>query len=163
MTTGHNTDVTGFAKAFREGLPDAATDDVVLLGAGGAGTAVAHALVRLGVRRLLVVDPDAERSETLVRTAGLLSQDADVGTLTADDLPDALTNASGLVNATPGGHGRPSRQPGLTRAAPAGLWLADIVYRPLDDRAPASGGHAGLPDAERSRAWPSTRPPTRSS
>ena len=131
VTTGHNTDVTGFAKAFREGLPDAAIDDVVLLGAGGAGTAVANAMVRLGVRRLRVVDPDAERSETLVRSAGLLSQDADVGTLTADDLPDALTNASGLINATPVGMADHPGSPVSPELLQPSLWVADIVYRPL--------------------------------
>ena len=61
VTVGHNTDVTGFGRAFRDALPDADLGEVVLLGAGGAGTAVAHALVRLGVRRLLVFDPEADR------------------------------------------------------------------------------------------------------
>ncbi|MDG4859652.1 shikimate dehydrogenase, partial [Streptomyces sp. T-3] len=36
-STGHNTDVTGFARSFARGLPDAATRRVVQLGAGGAG------------------------------------------------------------------------------------------------------------------------------
>jgi shikimate dehydrogenase len=39
--TGHNTDTTGFAESFARGLPGAAVESVVLLGAGGAGTAVA--------------------------------------------------------------------------------------------------------------------------
>ncbi|KEP75526.1 shikimate dehydrogenase, partial [Microbacterium sp. SUBG005] len=43
---GHNTDTTGFAAAFVDGLPDAATRHVVQLGAGGAGSAVADALLR---------------------------------------------------------------------------------------------------------------------
>ena len=62
-TTGHNTDVTGFLQAFELGLPDVDRDRVVLIGAGGAGTAVAHALVQLGVKQLLVVDPDQHRAE----------------------------------------------------------------------------------------------------
>ena len=99
---GHNTDVTGFARAFREGLPDAALDEVVLLGAGGAGTAVAHALIGLGAKRLLVFDPDDSRAEALVRSTWL---PAEVATrrLGAAELPDALPGASGLVNATPVG------------------------------------------------------------
>ena len=47
---GHNTDWSGFAGRFDRGLPDAALDRVVLLGAGGAGAAVAHALLTLGHR-----------------------------------------------------------------------------------------------------------------
>src|SRR5919199_535633 len=38
---GHNTDWPGFAEGFRRGLPDAPLREVVLLGAGGAGSAVA--------------------------------------------------------------------------------------------------------------------------
>src|SRR4051794_23365285 len=41
---GHNTDLTGFAGSFARGLPDAAMGHVLLIGAGGAGAAVAHAL-----------------------------------------------------------------------------------------------------------------------
>ena len=48
----HNTDATGFARSLTRGLPDVRMDDVVLLGAGGAGAAVAHALLSLGTRRL---------------------------------------------------------------------------------------------------------------
>lgn len=45
---GHNTDVTGFAASFARGLPDAPLEKVVQLGAGGAGAAVAHAMLTLG-------------------------------------------------------------------------------------------------------------------
>ena len=42
---GHNTDASGFREAFERRLPGARTDRVVLLGAGGAGAAVGHALI----------------------------------------------------------------------------------------------------------------------
>jgi len=131
VTTGHNTDVTGFDKAFREGLPHAALDDVVLLGAGGAGTAVANAMVRLGVRRLHVVDPDVDQRETLVRSAGQLSPDTDVRSLTTEQLPDALVKASGLINATPVGMADHPGSPVPAEVLQPSLWVADIVYRPL--------------------------------
>ena len=131
VTTGHNTDVTGFDKAFRAGLPDAALDDVVLLGAGGAGTAVANAMVRLGVRRLHVVDPDVDQRQTLVRSAGQLSSDTDVRNLTAEELPGALADASGLINATPVGMADHPGSPIPAELLQSSLWVADIVYRPL--------------------------------
>ena len=131
VTTGHNTDVTGFDKAFREGLPHAALDDVVLLGAGGAGTAVANAMVRLGAHRLHVVDPDADQRETLVRSAGQLSSATDVRSLTAEELPDALVEASGLINATPVGMADHPGSPIPAELLQPSLWVADIVYRPL--------------------------------
>ena len=131
VTTGHNTDVTGFDKAFRAGLPDAALDDVVLLGAGGAGTAVANAMVRLGVRRLHVVDPDADQRQTLVRSAGRLSSDTEVRNLTAEELPGVLVDASGLINATPVGMADHRGSPIPAELLQPSLWVADIVYRPL--------------------------------
>ena len=59
------------------GLPDADLDEVVLLGAGGAGTAVAHALVGLGAARLRVVDPDRGAADAL-RPSRSTALDADV-------------------------------------------------------------------------------------
>jgi shikimate dehydrogenase len=131
VTVGHNTDVTGFASAFRDGLPEADLATVVLLGAGGAGTAVAHGLVRLGVRELRVFDGRAERAEALARSVAGLRAGATVTVLAKTDIAEALATASGLVNATPVGM---ASHPGIPVAAdllrPA-LWVTDIVYRPL--------------------------------
>jgi len=123
--TGHNTDTTGFAENFARGLGGVAVDNVVLLGAGGAGTAVAYAALRLGVRRLTVVDVDPERADACVRQ--LRSDQVVAGTL------DSLSEADGLIHATPTGmDGHGSGLPlddGLLRP---GLWVAEIVYRPLE-------------------------------
>ncbi|HST85030.1 MAG TPA: shikimate dehydrogenase [Kineosporiaceae bacterium] len=131
VTVGHNTDVTGFASAFREGLPDADLATVVLLGAGGAGTAVAHGLVRLGVRDLRVFDSQAARTGTLARSVAGLRAGTSVTALAEADVAEALASASGLVNATPVGM---AAHPGLPVAVDLlrpSLWVADIVYRPL--------------------------------
>lgn len=130
-TAGHNTDVTGFGRSLAEGLPGVSLDELVLLGAGGAGTAVAHALVRLGARRVHVFDPDADRAAVLVRSVEASGADTDLRTLAAEALPGVLAGAAGLVNATPVGmaaHPGTPLAPGLLRAD---LWVADIVYRPL--------------------------------
>ena len=131
-TTGHNTDVTGFLKAFELGLPDVDRERVLLLGAGGAGTAVAHALVQLGVQRLLVVEPDQERAEALQRSLGALPIKVELAPVSRSGLDDALATSSGVVNATPMGMAAHPGSPvpdGLLRPD---LWLADIVYRPLE-------------------------------
>jgi shikimate dehydrogenase len=130
-TVGHNTDVTGFGRAFAEGLPGVALDELVLLGAGGAGTAVAHALARLGARRLHVVDPDVVRARALVASVEAAHPDGAVRIVAGPGLAEALAHASGLVNATPIGmadHPGSPVPPDLLRAD---LWVADIVYRPL--------------------------------
>src|SRR5690242_582728 len=44
---GHNTDWSGFAESFRRGMGDVRRSRVALFGAGGAGAAVAHALLTL--------------------------------------------------------------------------------------------------------------------
>jgi len=66
-TVGYNTDRIGFRRAFEEavgrGLIDGKT--VLLVGAGGAGRAVAFALFDLGVDVLLVHDKDTERAHRL--------------------------------------------------------------------------------------------------
>jgi len=123
--SGHNTDTTGFAENVTRGLPDAALDHVVLLGAGGAGTAVALALLRLGTERLTVVDVDAERAASCV--ARLDDPRAATGSL------DALADADGLVHATPTGmEGHGASLPLDDELLHPDLWVADIVYRPLE-------------------------------
>ena len=122
--TGHNTDTTGFAENFARGLPDAELERVVLLGAGGAGTAVAYAALRLGVRQLTIVDVDARQAEACVRR--LDSDRATPGTL------DSLEEADGLIHATPTGM---EGHPGLPlddELLHPGLWVAEVVYRPLE-------------------------------
>jgi len=129
---GHNTDWSGFARAFDRGLPDAALDRVVLLGAGGAGAAVAHALLRLGTARLTVLDVDPARARAL---AGSLDERFGAGRAVGGDVVDVareLAAADGLVHATPTGM---AAHPGLPIPAELlrpGLWVADIVYRPLE-------------------------------
>ncbi|MGW6935996.1 shikimate dehydrogenase [Lentzea sp. NPDC054927] len=125
---GHNTDATGFARSLSRGLPDARMENVVLLGAGGAGAAVGHALLSLGTGRLGVCDVDPARADSLVtalrRTFG--SERAVLCT------PDAVRTADGLVHATPTGM---AAHPGLPideSLLRAELWVADIVYRPLE-------------------------------
>ena len=129
---GHNTDWTGFSAGFTRGLSDAATGDVVLLGAGGAGSAVAHALLRLDVGRLTVVDIDTGRAAALAAAlAGRFGADRARPAARAD-LTAALATADGLVHATPVGM---SNSPGMPLPAELlrpDLWVADIVYRPLE-------------------------------
>ncbi|MXI47550.1 shikimate dehydrogenase [Pseudomonas moraviensis] len=127
---GHNTDCLGFAEGFRRGLTDAVRERVVQMGAGGAGAAVAHALLSEGVRQLTIFDVDRERAESL---ANNLNQHFGPSRAQAGaDLPGALAQADGLVNTTPMGMAKLPGSP-----VPAGLlrremWVAEIVYFPLE-------------------------------
>ncbi|MGP4007300.1 shikimate dehydrogenase [Streptomyces sp. 4N124] len=129
---GHNTDVTGFAASFARGLPDAPLERVVQLGAGGAGAAVAHATLTLGAGRVTVVDALRDRAAGL---AGALNRHFGEGRAavgTPDRLAQLLAQADGVVHATPTGM---AAHPGLPFSAELlhpGLWVAEVVYRPLE-------------------------------
>ncbi|WIX99413.1 shikimate dehydrogenase [Amycolatopsis mongoliensis] len=125
---GHNTDATGFACSLTRGLPDVRMDDVVLLGAGGAGAAVAHALLSLGTGRLTIHDVDGERSAKLVDA---LRRRFGAGRAQTGDL-EAVQRADGLVHATPTGMAAHPGSPVPMELLRPELWVADIVYRPLE-------------------------------
>jgi shikimate dehydrogenase len=141
---GHNTDGTGFAASFARGLPDAELRRVVLLGAGGAGAAVGHAALSLGAERLTVVDVDAERAADLARSLADQFEDSHrTAHATPDDLGGLLEDASGLIHATPTGmahHPGLPLDPDLLRPE---LWVAEIVYRPLETELLRVAGDAG--------------------
>src|SRR5437763_10505673 len=63
--TGHNTDATGFASAFKAVLGAPGDAPVALIGAGGVGRAIAFAMAELGVRTLHIVDREADKAHAL--------------------------------------------------------------------------------------------------
>ncbi|GAB2846722.1 shikimate dehydrogenase [Lentzea nigeriaca] len=130
--TGHNTDWQGFREGFLEGLPEVACEHVVLLGAGGAGAAAAHALLSLGTARLDVLDVEAGRADAL---AAALTARFGSGRAVAGHPGDAakrLRSADGLVHATPTGMAAHPGLPLEARLLRPDLWVAEIVYMPME-------------------------------
>jgi shikimate dehydrogenase len=126
---GHNTDWSGFARAFQRGLPDANLDRVVQLGAGGAGAAVAHAALMMGTRALTVFDVDSARAKSL---AAELQERFPAATVSAGEyLPGAMEQATGLIHATPTGMAKLPGMPLPAELLHRALWVADIVYFPI--------------------------------
>jgi shikimate dehydrogenase len=127
---GHNTDWWGFAESFRRGLPGARLNRVVQMGAGGGGAAVAYAALMLGVQRLSVFDLDSTRAREV---ANRLSVGFGQGRVVAcADLAEAMSEADGLIHATPIGM---AKYPGLAlpeQLLDPALWVAEIVYFPLE-------------------------------
>ena len=127
---GHNTDWSGFATPFRRALGDVALGHVSLLGAGGAGAAVAHAILTLGARQLSLVDPDAAKAETLA--ASLRARFGGRSVQHARDVRAAVAASDGVINATPiGMTGHPGTPVDPSWIAPR-QWVAEIVYFPLE-------------------------------
>jgi shikimate dehydrogenase len=127
---GHNTDCSGFAEGFRRGLPGVARVRVVQLGAGGAGSAVAHALLAECVGTLVVTDTERGRAESLA--ADLCRRFGAGRARPSTDLAAEVAAADGLVNCTPVGM---AKLPGLP-LPPAllhpRLWVAEIIYFPME-------------------------------
>ena len=130
-TTGYNTDRRGFRLSFEEGLGKAAADGktVVQVGAGGAGRAVAFALMDLGVANLVLHDRDPKQSQTLLAD---LATHYDAGRCRiSTDLAAEVAAADGVTNATPVGmHGIPGNP--VPAPLHKGQWAADCIYSPIE-------------------------------
>jgi shikimate dehydrogenase len=137
---GANTDGPGFLADLDAGSPgwDRLGGTAVVLGAGGAASAVAWGLASRGLR-VHLVNRTVERAETLARRLG--------GEVTAhpwSDLDRLLPDARVLVNTTT--LGMTGKDPlGLDPAPlPADAVVADIVYVPLETGLLAAARARGL-------------------
>lgn len=127
---GHNTDGSGWAWGFRRSLPQADLSRVVLLGAGGAGSAIAHAVLRLGARQLVLVDSDLARARQLSQALAALHGEGVVRD--EPDIAQAMQGASGLIHATPTGMAKLPGLPLPSALLHRGLWVNEVVYFPLE-------------------------------
>jgi len=154
---GHNTDGWGWSWGFRRALPQADLGRVVLLGAGGAGSAIAYEVLRLGAAKLLILDPDASRASALAERMNSVHEAGRASAI--GDIAAAMDGATGLIHATPTGM---DRLPGLPLPASLlrpELWVSEIVYFPLETEllkaarrigcAAADGGHMSVGQALR--------------
>jgi shikimate dehydrogenase len=140
---GHNTDVTGFAASFARGLPDAPLERVVQVGAGGAGAAVAHALLTLGAGRITVVDALPERAGALAAELNRQFGGGRVAGGGPEGLASLLAGADGVVHATPTGMAAHPGMPFERSLLHPGLWVAEVVYRPLETELVRAAREAG--------------------
>jgi shikimate dehydrogenase len=140
---GHNTDGAGWSWGIRRALPGAKLGRVAMLGAGGAGSAVAYSALRLGVQKLLIVDQDAERAAALAQrlNEAIGSQRA----VAADDIGTALQGADGLIQATPVGMQKHSGMPIPERLLRPEFWVSEIIYVPLETQLLKAARRAGCP------------------
>jgi shikimate dehydrogenase len=127
---GHNTDCRGFAEAFRRDLAGVPRGSVLQLGAGGAGAAVAHALLEEGIKTLTIYDVDLGQAEGLSQR---LAHHFPAGRVAVTQEPwDAILSVQGLVNTTPVGM---AKMPGIPIRADLlrpSLWVADVIYFPAE-------------------------------
>jgi shikimate dehydrogenase len=129
---GYNTDRIGFRASFEEtlGAGAVAGKTALLIGAGGAGRAVAFALIDLGVETLLIHDQDGARAAGLIDT--LATHFGPRRVRAAHDPAAALADVAGVVNATPVGMRGIPGNPVSMPAVEARHWVADVIYTPLE-------------------------------
>lgn len=138
---GHNTDGPAFIKSLSEELSDCARRSIVLLGAGGAGVAIAHMLLGKFDSHLIVHDVEPDRMRSLVdRLAQLYGRNR---VRAAGNVPEAIAAADGIINATPQGMAESPESPVPDRLLRPSLWVADIVYFPLETRLVAAARSVG--------------------
>ena len=119
---GHNTDVTGFAAGFRQGLPGINPGRVLQIGCGGAGSATAHALLgSLEAKSVVLYDSDPAKAAALREQ--LASYFGAGRVSSASDPAAAASNVDGILNATPMGM---AKFPGLPISASA---IEQRLYR----------------------------------
>src|ERR1051326_3956413 len=126
---GYNTDWIGFSENFRRGLPGAKIDQVVVIGAGGAASAVAYALVKMGAARVTVCTRELKRGQAFA------DRFSEIGTtqFRAVDQSDlSLDEENGIINCSQVGMYGHAGMPISADLLRPDLWVSDVVYMPLD-------------------------------
>jgi shikimate dehydrogenase len=129
---GHNTDWYGFAESIDKNLGSVPRRSVLQLGAGGAGVAVAHALLRSGVQKLVLLDVDQIRAAAVARLLRAAHDRGAIVIAAVDDARRWLGTVDGLVNTTPVGMPARPGSPVPAELLRPDLWVHDIVYMPLE-------------------------------
>jgi len=131
-TTGYNFDRRGWRHSFEGTLKAASANGaaVVLVGAGGAGRAVAFALMDLGAALVAVHDRDGERANAL---CGDLAQHFGASRCrVVRELEREIAAAEGVVNATQMGMRGFPGNPVPASALTVSHWAADVIYTPVE-------------------------------
>lgn len=139
---GHNTDFTGFKSAYEQVRGKTAPGEVLLIGTGGVGRAIAFGLADLGADALRLVDRDREKARALA--ADLAAAFPDLPVILCASAETGAAGVQGLVNATPVGMVGYEGTPLAARAMAGADWAFDAVYTPKDTRFLQDAAAAGL-------------------
>jgi shikimate dehydrogenase len=117
-------DGLGFVTAMQDNGCQPAGKKALLVGAGGAGSAIAHALVMAGVNELAIFDPDDQRRTGLVNRLASLNQGT-VGHGSADP-----TGFHIVINATPVGMKESDPYPLQVEKLDAAMFCGCVITAP---------------------------------
>jgi shikimate dehydrogenase len=138
--TGYNTDAAGVTRALAHHDVEIRGRDAVVLGAGGAGRAVAFALADAGAS-VSIGNRTVERARDLAESVGGTGSEEVTGH-GLEAVPERLSDADLLVNATSVGM-EDDRSPVPADALHGNLAVLDAVYSPLRTRLLRDAADAG--------------------
>lgn len=126
----YNTDWYGFYESFRIKVSDCAPNIVLQLGAGGAGSALVYALLRLGTKELYLSDPDQAKIDSLI--SKLKPHFPNQKIIPIQNPIEISGQVDGVVQASPVGMARFPGIPMETVNLHSGQWVVDIIYFPSE-------------------------------
>lgn len=127
-THGFNTDAPGFGLGLDRQLPGIDLSDIVVFGAGGAGAAVAHAVLARGCLNLSLIDPTHGQARKLAERLRLRFPGSKILAIDPEELSDRLDAATGIINASPIGSPASPGSPLDVSLIRGKLWVADVIY-----------------------------------
>ena len=140
---GFNTDIAGFQWHLTEkNFFNPQGKQAAILGAGGAGRAVAYVLAKTRVSKIVIFDIDNQKSKGVVDMVKSLFSQPQVSCVDAIEQLDLL-NKDLLVNATP--IGLKQTDPCLVKPQMLHneLFVYDLIYNPLETKLLALARKAG--------------------
>jgi len=126
---GFNTDIAGFLRHLNKLSFDPLNKRIALLGAGGAGKAVAYAVAKKGAREIAIFDLDKSKSENVVNMLEELFPDLNA-VVVGEVEQLSIINKDLLINATP--VGLKEEDPCLIEedVLHKDLFVYDLIYNP---------------------------------
>jgi shikimate dehydrogenase len=127
---GDNTDWSAFSDDFQANLPGAPINHVAIIGTGGAGRAIAYAMLKMGTKELRLFDIVRHKAQSLADH--LKKKFPGKSVFVSADPESALHGTDGFIQATPVGM---TEMPGIpvdTKLIHSSMWVSDIVYFPLE-------------------------------
>lgn len=143
LACGYNNDSLGFIESLRHYEIDPVGKTVLLIGVGASGQAITTALVRAGVKKVIICNRSVYAAKALAERFPEQVEWIYFGT---HPLRRAAGQADLIINATNLGvsNGKMFSDLGFLRGANPGTWLYDLVYNPKDTQLLQQGRKQGL-------------------
>lgn len=139
---GFNSDWVGFGWLLDREIPGRSLHAVAQMGAGGAGSATAWALLEKGTKDLRLHDVSGERCAALAER--LLAHFPDARVRVCATAQEAVEGVDGIVQSTPVGMADHPGMPFDPELLEPHQWLADVIYFPRESELVLRAREMGL-------------------